>query len=258
MTTHFANSVHDFQVAYDIQGEGPALLLVHGFSNDRTMWRTHGWIDQLQATFTLITLDLRGCGESSAPPDPAAYSQTAHLADIETVLDECGVEQALYWGWSFGATIGTHVAAHTNRVRRAVIAGTPFGPLFQQEQWIKANRELADIAQAKRAGCLDELDLVEPKRHFAETHDLDLLWARRYAVESWPTIEPAELRCPSLVYTGTNDGNVVMVLRQQQAAIEAAGHQLQIFADFNHRQLVSERAQVAPVVSVFLAAPEGC
>jgi len=81
---------------------------------------------------------------------------------------------------------------------------------------------------------------------------LELLWARRYAVENWPAVEPADLRCPALVYTGTNDGNIVVQLRQQQAAIAAAGLTLHIFDSLDHRQLVSEWTTVAPVVQQFL------
>ncbi len=181
MTTQFANSVHDFQIAYERQGAGPALLLVHGFNNERTMWQEYGWIAQLQDEFTVITIDLRGCGESTASHQPDHYTLAAHLADVEAVLDACGVDRFCYWGWSFGATIGTHLAAQSDRLQQAVIAGTYFGPIFNT--WHDDNLEIAHIAKVKREGRLTELELAEGKRQFAEAMDLDLFWARRYGAQ---------------------------------------------------------------------------
>lgn len=250
MTTQFVDSTQGFQIAYDVQGSGPALLLAHGFNNDRTMWHEQGWVDYFQGDYTVIAMDVRGCGESSASAEPTDYSPAAHLADVEAVLNACGVAQCLYWGWSFGATIGTHLAAHTDRLQRAVIAGTSFGPLFRD--WHDDNIQIAAIAKAKREGRLDELGLDDGRRRFAETMDLDRFWARRYALEQWPGVEPADLRCPTLIYTGTNDHRVVPALRQQQSAIDAAGQRLYIFDRLDHRQLASELTTVAPVVEGFL------
>jgi pimeloyl-ACP methyl ester carboxylesterase len=69
---------------------------------------------------------------------------------------------------------------------------------------------------------------------------------------TWPGIAPAELVCPALVITGTEDTNVVHVLEAQRAAIEAAGLELIIFTGLDHRQLVSETAVVLPRILPFL------
>ena len=50
MTTQFVSSTNDVQIAYDVCGSGPALLLVHGFSNNRSMWHDYGWVEQFQAS----------------------------------------------------------------------------------------------------------------------------------------------------------------------------------------------------------------
>ena len=252
MTTQFVPSENDFQIAYDIQGSGAALLLVHGFSHDRTMWHEYGWVEHFQSDFTVITMDVRGCGESSKSHEPADYSQQAHLADVMSVLDACHAERCIYWGWSFGGTIGSHLAAHTDRLAGAVMAGTYFGPIFTGERWQNANRELGKIAKAKRDGTLDTVDLPDEKRRFAEINDLDLLWARRRGVESWPAVEPAELQCPTLIYTGSEDGRIVENLEKQRASIEAAGLELHSFDGLDHRKLVSERDAVAKVIEPFI------
>ncbi|MEM7125606.1 MAG: alpha/beta hydrolase [Chloroflexota bacterium] len=252
MTTQFITSENDFQIAYDVYGAGPALLLVHGFSNSRTMWRDDGWIDHFQSDYTVVTMDVRGCGESTATHEPTDYSQQSHLADVINVLDACSLDECIYWGWSFGATIGTHLATGTDRLKCAVIAGTYFGPLFSVERWRNDTRQIGEIAKAKREGRLGEIDIPERRRAFAESNDIALLWARRYAVESWPAVEAADLQCPALIYTGSEDGQIVETLQRQRSAIESAGLKFHIFDGLDHRQLVSERDVVASVVEPFV------
>src|SRR5262245_31661799 len=123
----FATASDGVRLAYEVHGAGPALLLLHGFSNDRHLWAKHGWIRHLQPAFTVITMDIRGCGDSDAPLVPDAYHMEQHLADVSTVADACQADQLSLWGWSFGGTLGLHLAARSSRIRRAVIAGTYFG-----------------------------------------------------------------------------------------------------------------------------------
>lgn len=254
MTTQFVTSENDFRIAYNVHGSGPTLLLFHGFGNDQSMWREHGWIDHFQSQYTVITMDARGCGESTMSHKPTDYSHQAHLSDINAVLDACDVEQCLYWGWSFGGTIGAHLAASTDRCKAAVIAGTYFGPITQEKQWVQDTREIAEIAKAKREGRLDEIDIPEATRELARANDIDLYWARRYGCESWPAVEPADLRCPAIIYTGSADHvRIVEMLNEQQESIEKAGLQFHSFDGFDHFQLVSERQAVASLVDPFFS-----
>ena len=77
MGARFATSSDGVRIAYGVHGTGPVLLLLHGFSNDRRLWTKLGWIVHLQPTFTVITMDMRGCGYSDAPhssPMPIRWS----------------------------------------------------------------------------------------------------------------------------------------------------------------------------------------
>ena len=93
MGAMFATSSDGVHIAYEIHGTGPVLLLLHGFSNDRRLWTHHGWIAHLQSAFTVITMDMRGCGASDAPLAPDAYQVEQHLADVNAVADACHVNQ---------------------------------------------------------------------------------------------------------------------------------------------------------------------
>jgi len=220
----FATSSDGVRIAYEVHGTGPALLLLHGFSNDRRLWTKHGWIVHLQPAFTVITMDRRGCGDSDAPLAPNAYQVEQHLADVSAVADACHVDRLRLWGWSFGGTLGLHLAARSSRLQRAVIAGTSFGRLYTEAY---VQRRLAEA--------------VRP-----------VVRARWQGVPSWPSVEPEDVQCPTLVYTGAVDGNVVGQRQQQRAAIEAAGVSLHVLNNLSHGGLVSAVDVVAPLILPFL------
>ncbi|MBL7183043.1 MAG: alpha/beta hydrolase [Anaerolineae bacterium] len=252
MDTKFVTSNNGFHVAYDVHGSGSALLLLHGFSNDRTMWSTHGWIDRLQSQFTVITMDFRGCGVSIGSTNPADYAIEHHLADLHAVMDVCGVDRFRVWGWSFGATIGLHLAARSPRVVQAVIAGTYFGNIFTESYVQRQLTQIEPLARAQAEGRLDQLNLSPEVRAFMARTNLPVYLARLKGLISWPRVEPQDVQCPMLVYTGTADGNVVVQLQKQRATIEAAGLHLHVFDGLNHIQLLSESDIVLPVVGAFL------
>ena len=224
MGAMFATSSDGVRIAYEVHGTGPALLLLHGFSNDRRLWTKHGWIVHLQPAFTVITMDRRGCGDSDAPLAPNAYQVEQHLADVSAVADACHVDRLRLWGWSFGGTLGLHLAARSSRLQRAVIAGTSFGRLYTEAY---VQRRLAEA--------------VRP-----------VVRARWQGVPSWPSVEPEDVQCPTLVYTGAADGNVVGQRQQQRAAIEAAGVSLHVLNNLSHGGLVSAVDVVAPLILPFL------
>jgi pimeloyl-ACP methyl ester carboxylesterase len=58
------------EIYYEVHGEGPALLLTHGFSSTSQMWA--GQVEPFSRHFKLITWDMRGHGQSDYPADPAA------------------------------------------------------------------------------------------------------------------------------------------------------------------------------------------
>ncbi|MBN2305108.1 MAG: alpha/beta fold hydrolase, partial [Anaerolineae bacterium] len=209
-----------------------------------------GWAAQLGADFTVISVDLRGCGESSGFDDPARYSAPAHLDDLRQIAAACGADRFAVVGYSWGGTIARNAAAELEQVTRAVMIGSYFGHIFTEEYVRPRMEHFERLARLKAAGDLDDLD--EKTRAFVEETDFLVYLARRRALPAWPPVEPGDLRCPALVITGTEDGNVVHVLRDQRAAIESAGGQLVIFDGLTHPGLIHERDTVLPRVRAFL------
>ena len=63
------------RIAYDLRGEGPPLVLLHGYVGDRRMWRRQ--IEDLSDEFTVVAWDAPGYGGSSDPPEAFPLSDFA-------------------------------------------------------------------------------------------------------------------------------------------------------------------------------------
>jgi pimeloyl-ACP methyl ester carboxylesterase len=98
------------RLAADITGEGPAVLLVHGFPDSRHLWR-HQVGPLAEAGFRVFAPDLRGFGRSERPEGVDAYRVTEVMGDLVELLDEHGVERAHVIGHDWGAAIAWVLAS---------------------------------------------------------------------------------------------------------------------------------------------------
>lgn len=94
--------INGITVAYDDNGSGPAVLLIHGFPLSRRMWRPQTRA-LTEAGFRVITPDLRGFGESDAPEGP--YSMELFADDMIELLDHLGIGEAVVGGMSMGGYV---------------------------------------------------------------------------------------------------------------------------------------------------------
>ncbi len=83
-------------------GDGPVVLLLHGWPQHWWMWRKV--IPDLAADHRVLAPDLRGSGWSDAPP--GSYSKLGLAEDVERLLDELGVERCTVVGHDWGALVG--------------------------------------------------------------------------------------------------------------------------------------------------------
>jgi len=61
------------RIHYQVEGEGPPLVLQHGFTSSMRRWYLHGYVDAMKSAYQLVLVDARGHGQSDKPHDPAAY-----------------------------------------------------------------------------------------------------------------------------------------------------------------------------------------
>jgi len=86
------------------QGEGPAVLLLHGFPDSAELWR-HQVPTLVDAGFRVVAPDLRGFGDSDKPADIEAYRVGKSVSDLTKVLDALEIEQANVVGHDWGAGV---------------------------------------------------------------------------------------------------------------------------------------------------------
>ncbi len=89
-------------ICFKVWGEGPAVVLIHGYTSDALDW--NHVIQLLQDRFRLIAIDCRGHGASGKPEEPASYGRKM-VADIRAVLRHLEIEKACLVGYSMGAEI---------------------------------------------------------------------------------------------------------------------------------------------------------
>src|ERR1700735_5580130 len=91
------------------EGEGPIVLLVHGFPEWWYSWR-HQLPAIAEAGFRAAAIDVRGYGRSSKPLDIAAYGMLQHVADNVGVGEALGGDTAVVVGHDWGSPIAAHSA----------------------------------------------------------------------------------------------------------------------------------------------------
>jgi pimeloyl-ACP methyl ester carboxylesterase len=89
-------------IAYEVHGQGsPVLVLVHGWSCDRSYWKEQ--IEDLSAEYQLVLIDLAGHGESGLGRKD--YTMAAFGDDVAAVVDKLGLAQVVLVGHSMGGDV---------------------------------------------------------------------------------------------------------------------------------------------------------
>jgi 3-oxoadipate enol-lactonase len=133
------------RLVYEVTGEGPAVVLIHGFGLDMRMWDPQ--VGPLAARFRVVRYDCRGFG-ASGPFDPAV--PYTHAGDLVALLDHLDIGDAVLVGLSFGGQVALQTAlADPARVRGlalldAVLDGVPWDP--------ESAQALDEVARRVQAG----------------------------------------------------------------------------------------------------------
>lgn len=191
-------------------GEGPAVVLIHGWALDLDMWQAQ--IEGLARHHRVIAFDRRGFGESSGVP-----GIEQDVDDIERLLDQLGVMQTTIVGMSQGARVALRwVMKHSQRTRRMVLDGPPaLGG--SDEIPMKHYRELVhhDGVEAFRAQWLQH-PLMHLQTSEWNAHRQLRQMAARYPARDLQADEPQRLspltehelrrvKVPTLILNGEHD-----------------------------------------------------
>jgi pimeloyl-ACP methyl ester carboxylesterase len=194
-------------IHYEVHGEGRPLLLTHGFGASGRMWGPQ--IEAFSRRYQLILWDMRGHGHTDYPEDPAAYSETATVADMAAILDAVGAPRAIVGGLSLGGymSLAFHLA-HPERVEGLLIIDT--GPGYRKDEprdgWnanalrTAAIYETEGLARLERAGPEAQGAGHRSAEGIARAARGMLTQRDARVINSLPTIA-----VPALVVVGAND-----------------------------------------------------
>src|ERR687891_1579862 len=110
------------------QGQGPLVILCHGFPELWYSWR-HQLPALAEAGYRVLAPDMRGCGRSGIPDDVAAYSMLHLVGDVVGLLDRLDLESVVLVGHDWAAeTVWQCAKAHPQRVSGVVALSVPYKP----------------------------------------------------------------------------------------------------------------------------------
>lgn len=196
-------------------GEGPAVVLVHGWALDLDMWRTQ--IDRLSRCYRIIAFDRRGFGHSSGEP-----SIERDVLDIERLLERFEIEQVAVVGMSQGARVALRWALrHPRRASCLVLDAPPAEGLPRPPGGEEI--PLEDYRELIRREGLDAFRRLWLKHPYMQLHSndasarqlllemaarfpaKDLLMARQSYSSPVDARDLQRLRVPTLILSGACD-----------------------------------------------------
>ena len=204
-------------IAYRDEGEGPTVVLLHGFLCDSRAWDPQ--LHDLSDAFRVVAWDAAGAGASDDPPDPFTINDWAD--DLRRSLDALAVEEAHIVGLSWGGLIAQgFYGLYPSRVRSLVLSDMYAG-------W-KGSLP-PDVVERRLARCLSESELAPaelvarwvPMEFFTEAASAELttamsaivsdfhplgfrLMARSLAENDTTSLLPA-IHVPTLLLWGEED-----------------------------------------------------
>lgn len=249
VAVQFVIATDQTRIAYDVTGHGPALMLLHGAGKSRQDWHTLGYVQRLQNDFTVISVDIRGSGESDPRYDIPDYTIDKICSDIHAVADACRIRHFAIWGFSFGGNIARYVGAWSERVTAIAVIGVPFGPAVDEEfdRYIdEFVNKWQPLVHAQHPGT------VSQQERAALTQGRIPVWLACFqAMRDWPSIEPSDVKCPTLLLVGSRNKHVVDWATANREALDRAQTRVAIVEGLTHSQEFSEVDRVFPVVAAF-------
>lgn len=256
----------EVELAYELRGDGPPLLLIQGLGYAR--W---GWIRQapdLSRDHRLILFDNRGVGDSSKVTE--LYTVDDMADDTVAVLDAAGVDAAHVFGVSLGGIIAQSLAArYPERVRNLILLATTHGgpaavPVPPETAAIMADpcegmspeeRIRHVMPPAFRPGWTEEHpeefdELVALRAQHVPPWESYVAQAMAGGTADTTALLPS-ITAPTLVLHGTAD-RVVPVENAELLANVIAGARLEIISDGGHLVMIEQPERVNGAIRAFV------
>jgi 3-oxoadipate enol-lactonase len=209
--------INGITIAYSDRGTGLPIIFLHAFPLNRTMWAQQE--EALSLRFRVITVDLRGHGESDAPLWRYTLEQSAD--DVNALLDQLSIQQAIFVGLSMGGYIlFAFYRKYAARVKGLILADTRAQAdtaegkdgRFQMAQtaYKKGPSAIADIMMPKLlspATIQTRTALVQQVRVMIENNQISGIAGDLMAMAERPDSIPLlkQITCPAQIIVGELD-----------------------------------------------------
>jgi epoxide hydrolase A/B len=141
--THKTIETNGINMHYVEQGEGPLVVLCHGFPESWYSWR-HQIPALAEAGYHVVVPDQRGYGKTTQPEEIDQYTQFHLVGDIVGLLDGLGEEQAVIVGHDWGAPVAWNSALlRPDRFRAVAALSVPFGAFNGQVSPLEGMKMMA-------------------------------------------------------------------------------------------------------------------
>src|SRR5439155_4157805 len=257
-------------LAVERAGDGPGLLLVHGFGGAKEDFADH--VPALARDHTVVVFDHRGHGASDKPADADAYSLARLATDVVEVADAVGLETFRLLGHSMGGMVARKVAlGERDRIDALIMMDTSPGPVpgFDPSLMEAAAHVALDQGKAALKELLEMAPVLETpsyQRMLREWPDYQAFQERKFADLSavmWGAMAlalahqgddlpaMATLACPLLVLVGVEDEPFLIASKAMVSAIPAA--QLVVIRDAGHSPQFENPTAWFEALSMFLS-----
>jgi pimeloyl-ACP methyl ester carboxylesterase len=250
-----ATSPDNTRIVYEVTGSGPAVMLIHGGGQTRRSWHDAGYVDRLSKTFTVITVDLRGSGESDKPETAEAYALDRVLADLYAVADATSAARFHVWGFGHGASIARYLAARSDRVISAVLVAATMGPTvtgLAKDAIVAMRAKWQALLDEKRKGTLDVKTLPHGDRAALE-NGMAVSAIALGALVDYPPLEPAEIKVPTLWVLASDDAAAAANQKQYADKLAETKVTLKVLPSTTYADIFFKVEQTLETVMPFLA-----
>jgi pimeloyl-ACP methyl ester carboxylesterase len=147
------------KIHYAEAGEGPLVVMIHGFPDFWYSWRHQ--LEGLQDAYRVVAIDQRGYNLSDKPGGVESYDMSLLVSDVVAVVRHLGEEKAVIVGHDWGGAVAWNVAFHApGIVDKLVVLNLPHpNSLARAWQDNAEAREGTNYAQVFRAGSPDDPDI---------------------------------------------------------------------------------------------------
>jgi len=139
--------INGVKINYHLSGEGPAIILLHGFTGSHQDWAFQ--IPLLSRRYRVVAMDHRGQGKSEAPPSPDDYSVSIFARDVHGLLQHLGISKACLVGHSMGGFMSLEFVLEHPEMATALVLVDTSSQMEQLPEYAKLKAEANRLARTE-------------------------------------------------------------------------------------------------------------